>query len=404
MLQAFHSEPAIRHAVLSIGAIHNYMIDIGDSDRNVSEKHLLYAEKNYVLGLGEARKLIAGASQSRMNRVLIVCVLFILWEGMRGNYAASKSHMESGRALLNRFWFQTKGQANTQNHLSDILQVFARVDISAITFSDSSAPYSYSLPDLFSIGADFQLEPFDSLQQASSVLMEIVRWMLMLGNEAVMEFESGGSDQSSDLATAMANCKHHIKDWGTHWDVWVAKYSHTSASIPVLNVKLWQTTAKLMIDAGFAGPECRYDAHEEEFSQVVDLAELLSNAIADEPEISTSFSLDLGYIVPTFYAATRCRDPDVRRRAVDVLQLQPRHEGAWQSIPAAVICERWIKVEEEGLSIPFPACQVTEARRVSTMDVEVLQQQRLAKLRFHVSGEANGSVPAHVREETVNWE
>lgn len=379
------------------------MIDTGDSSYNVSEKHLLYAEKNYVLGLGEARKLIAGASQSRMNRILIACVLFILWEGMRGNYAASKSHMESGRALLKRFWFQTKGQTNTQNHLSDILQVFARVDISAITFSDASAPYSYSLPDLFSIGADFQLESFHSLQQASSMLMEIVRWMLMLGNEAVIELESGSSSQSSDLATAMDNCKRYIEEWGTHWDTWLSKDSHESPSIPVLNVKLWHSTAKLMIDAGFAGSECRYDGHEYGFSQVVDLAELLANAISNEVELCTSFSLDLGYIVPTFYAATRCRNPAVRRRAVDVLQLQPRHEGAWQSIPAAVICERWIEVEEEGLAIPFPACQVTEERRVSTMDVEVLQQQRLAKLRFHLSGEANGNAPAYVREETVNW-
>lgn len=378
-------------------------MDSGNSESSIAQKHLLYAEKNYVLGLGETRKLIGGASTSRMNRILIACVLFILWEGLRGNYAASKSHMESGRALLKRFWFQTKGQTNTQNHLSDILQVFTRVDISAITFSDASAPYSYSLPDLFAIGANFQLEPFENLQQASSVLMELVRWMLMLGNEVLVEFESGHSNSAPDLATAMVNCKHHIEAWGMHWNEWTSRNSHASESLSALNAKLWYTTAKLMLDAEFAGAECRYDAHEQGFSRVVDLAELLSTAIANEPEISTSFSLDLGYIVPTFYSATRCRNPVIRRRAVEVLHLQPRHEGAWQSVPAAVICERWINVEEEGLSFPFPASQVTEKRRVSTMDVEVLQQQRLAKLRFHLAGTGNSSVPTSIREQAVNW-
>lgn len=62
--------------------------------------------------------------------------------------------------------------------------------------------------------------------------------------------------------------------------------------------------------------------------------------------LKPSFSLDNGVIGPLYDVATLCRDPILRRRAVDLLRSAPRREGVFDSQLYAIVAEKIIAVEE----------------------------------------------------------
>jgi hypothetical protein len=65
-----------------------------------------------------------------------------------------------------------------------------------------------------------------------------------------------------------------------------------------------------------------------------------------EGRLKPSFSLDIGIIAPLYDVATLCRDPSIRRRAVNVLRSASRQEGLFNSHVCAVIAEKVIALEE----------------------------------------------------------
>jgi hypothetical protein len=59
-----------------------------------------------------------------------------------------------------------------------------------------------------------------------------------------------------------------------------------------------------------------------------------------------SFSLDMGIVAPLYDVATLCRDPFIRRRAVNILRSLSRQEGVFSSHICAVVAEKVIAIEE----------------------------------------------------------
>lgn len=394
ILQAFHAEPAVKHAVLALAAMHSGMLD--RQDEHASRQHMLYAKEQYTVALGEARQLVANAAPTQMHRVLIVCLLFVAWEGVRGDYLASQRHMDSGRALAARFHHQIRQKASLAGIVHEIMLVLARMDISAISFSDDSAPYRALGQESVEFDRGLAMDAFASIQDANASLMNITRCLLRLGSEIIPGIAEAEAAQRQSVIDKYSR---HLREWAVHWERWCAANKISSDSLSILNVQLWFTCAKTLLKTGFRGPETRYDNATGMFRDVVGFSEKLSAAIFQESG-AVSLSLDLGYMIPTFFVATRCRDPSIRRRALHVLQSYPRHEGAWQSGPAAVIAERWIAVEESGPVDVHEAAQILEGQRVVLMEVQVQKSDALARLRFQLAG-AEGA--CSVVEEIASW-
>jgi hypothetical protein len=58
------------------------------------------------------------------------------------------------------------------------------------------------------------------------------------------------------------------------------------------------------------------------------------------------FTLSHGIVYPLFAVLIRCRDPQIRRRAQQVLETCNRHEGLWDSRLTAQLTKRMITIEE----------------------------------------------------------
>lgn len=99
--------------------------------------------------------------------------------------------------------------------------------------------------------------------------------------------------------------------------------------------------------------EMVYDSFLNEFRYIVRAAERLVTACEANPSAinSSRFSLDIGIVPPLHVVATKCREPNIRRKAIDLLFRSPRQEGMWDGVLSARI-GRWImSCEEDGLDM-----------------------------------------------------
>jgi hypothetical protein len=156
--------------------------------------------------------------------------------------------------------------------------------------------------------------------------------------------------------------------------------SQEKAAIAVL--KMFQIMTKILFLMTFSDSEMHFDNFHPYFKSIVDLA---LEVVGDEERraaarrcpdpafcqhqhrceldifggheyaarhIKPSFSADLGIVPPLYVVATKCREPHIRRQAIQLLRSSARREGMWDSELTARI-GMWIAdiEEEDGLDL-----------------------------------------------------
>lgn len=99
--------------------------------------------------------------------------------------------------------------------------------------------------------------------------------------------------------------------------------------------------------------EMIYDTFLPDFKYIIDTCAALIHARnkTNMPP-NPRFSLEVGIVPPLHVTAMKCRDPIVRRKAVDLLFLSPRQEGMWDGILTARLGKWVIACEEKDLVAP----------------------------------------------------
>jgi hypothetical protein len=180
--------------------------------------------------------------------------------------------------------------------------------------------------------------------------------------------------------------KTDIEAWSLAFDPILASRtapgvsSQEKAGIAVL--KMFQIMSKILFMMTFSDSEMHFDKFTPLFQAIVDLA---VEVVGDEERraaarrcpdprlcrhqhrhwppdifggheyaarhIKPSFSADLGIVPPLYVVATKCRDPRIRRQAIQLLRSSARREGMWDSELTARI-GMWIaEIEEEDLDV-----------------------------------------------------
>jgi hypothetical protein len=155
--------------------------------------------------------------------------------------------------------------------------------------------------------------------------------------------------------------------------------------------------------------EMLWDDFIAEYRQMVSLAETFLEQSSHRT--TPIFSLEHGIVSPMYFAALQCREPTVRRRALDILQHYPRREGFWDSVRSAQIAERCISLEEndeedfnlgvepvENTSNPATVA-VPLRRRIVGVRPEFRWEDQVSTL--HYSRLGKGAASAWEREEIL---
>jgi hypothetical protein len=122
--------------------------------------------------------------------------------------------------------------------------------------------------------------------------------------------------------------------------------------------------------------EAAFDSLEAELAQMLQYCELLVQSQHSGPARS-SFSSGLGYVMPLHTIAARCRNPRIRRRALQLLQSSGRREGLWDGVLTGKIVTTTMEREERLASLqPIPS-----DNRVREVKIEFLGERK-ASLRY----------------------
>jgi hypothetical protein len=398
VLQAAHHEAAIKHAVLALSSLHQLMSLSNENE--AKQQHRSYAERQYQQALADVRTLISSATDKEVDRILIACVIFVVFEAIRGDFRASQIHLESGRSVIIQNRSIMRQRISRRQDLDEICEALFRLDIPALAFQDTTAPSPFGLDDYYQTQPLGNGPQFDTLAEARASLMDLVRWFyvsapLAIGNEKLEQI----AEYTARYRQEAAICERQLRLWHDQFEQLLAAHSGSPGSEPlVCMLKIWYGTTVAMAEADAFAVETKWDDVEHRFIEVVQDCEAIL------PHLATgdgySFSAEMGYVPAAFLAASRMRNPILRRRALAVLQALHRQEGLWGSKGAAAVAERWIELEEEGLDHVKQASDIPLHKRCQIEKLFVDVETQSARLWFGFGGE-----PAlYLREEMVRWE
>lgn len=357
VLQFCHAEPAIRHALIALGAVHEtFKISEDHAARTGQEEwDRRFALQQYNRAIINLRKHLSTSGHQSVEVALICCLLFICFESLSGNHKSALCHLESGLDILRNWrtrnihlsssnvWFPSSESDIIEDHL---IQVFSRLDMQAILLLDTRIPQFYTMPPTVGNEAnDLVPTRFAGLTEARNVLEKI-------GNQLAcfIVLNCPDPDQPPDSvapATIMeqAELNDQLERWTQGYDD-LLKRTSTTLSIQELRgailLKLHRKAMFLILAGGQSMSERVFARFTDAFAEITSLAESLlkSSGGSGSSDGSPTFAIDLGVVAPLYMTARKCSDPTVRRRAISLLHASARREALWDGVMVAKIAEQ----------------------------------------------------------------
>lgn len=104
----------------------------------------------------------------------------------------------------------------------------------------------------------------------------------------------------------------------------------------VLDLRTWYAFEILITTIERYGPETKYDALMTDFEDVCLVGRTDCNQHTElGAREHVQLRYEIGYVAPVYFAATQCRGPFLRRRAIAVLRDYPRQESVLESFAAS---------------------------------------------------------------------
>lgn len=390
VLQMSHAEPAIKHATLALSSLHRHyeLEPLSQSDQERTSSLLYYSR-----AVSQTKSLLSQNTRENVERLLVLCVLFICYENVAGNLPAAQMHLQNGLRILSEARNPSSEcqSIRLQAIPDDILHTFSRFDFQSMFFTDSRAPYPFSTTCRSEPGP---IPPsFSSIAEAQYHLFEHFKWRW-----AEEEILHDAEVEARSLPRPWL-CPR-LNTWETSFTALQLRLRE-GPSIAETEHKLviTQIHYEMFVVASGSGStnlEIAYDACYANFERILTLIESLpivagsGSAAIEKPLGQRTVSLEWGVIAPLYFLTVRCRDPHLRRRALGHLYSLHRCEGAWDSLGAARVAERVIEIEEEGLENVQTAEVISNEKRVVDTYVVIEMEQKMLFLTCTLKPDPNG--------------
>jgi hypothetical protein len=370
------------------------------------------------------RTHISNAAPRSGEIVLIACLLFICLETFQGNHKSALTHLDSGLKVL-QSWLKDE-EPNFCREMSitrpsrtfvesSLIPIFARLDIQASTHI-VSRPLHCDLV-LKSLGieeAPEMSESFSNVYEASDSLVGLVYHMFHLQQVAHGYYDPArqGSPYKcpEGLVMMFLTAREQNREQLDVWLTALNRLLQTSSSnmstrdlrASVL-LKMQHLFVAIMLGASGANDETKFDDFTAEFGQMLKLAEKLlgpSNPMEQSGQ-KPSYVFDANLIPPLYMGATRCRDPQLRRKSIDLLWNLKSREGIWDSNVAAAIGKWVVEKEEEGLEMIDGPDAIPIEKRVTLFGKGTMCGERRILVKYRQGPAMPGDVTT--KEEYLTW-
>ena len=355
ILQACQLNRSILHGVVALGALHESSEVDGESD----ERSVLQE-----LALHQSSKASRMAYETTMSDIttLISCVIFICLQNLQDSHTAYQL-LKSGHSLITdidtRLASGDLVLSDSENAVLDnfLRPIIERLRMRFCTIVDIPSALVLSAA-IKKTKTDLRMALptipycFGNLLDARNKLEEIVDWA------------------QENIDPSLSNCEKREQVQALLLN-WLAALEDTAITTReryealITSKKLLRAAAlvaSILFNTLGTAEECNYDRHVPKFAEIVTLYQ---EAIGDPATTSrtTSFGIDSGVIDTLAFVAGRCRDPGVRRSAIDLLSQTNRTEGDLQGCAGSTIMTTLMSLEEENLNVT-DASDVPESQRV----------------------------------------
>ena len=350
VIQIANTEPTIRHGVFALGHLFKHH----DASRNVSE----CACDNCRQALRHFNKSIASYSQYLQQRpaqkstevTLLSCLIYICLETYRLNDRSAISLIVKGCGIISETI--EKGTA------AEILALEPRLVQSFDRLWLLSDIFGHHVPRPLSkatrISASFRLPTVDSFETARDVLHELTTFVHLLRVEVYrVQLSSITAGERSVSLVELQKEQHILLDvlriWHHGFQHLVDQNQKTffcplrARSILSLNVQYW--IIQISAAASMIPSEREGDDQLEEFRNLVYAAEESLTKFPAAEDV-TNFSFEVCYLPGLYLTVRKCRDPTIRRKALELMRVAGIKENLWWKPELLTVAARVIELEE----------------------------------------------------------
>ncbi|CZS93993.1 uncharacterized protein RAG0_04025 [Rhynchosporium agropyri] len=368
LLESCHYYPAIRHAVVALGALDRTAEMVSSFERMsltpverdaAATSHHQNALKQYVKAV-KYMSCDAVDEKLDLRTMLLSCLLILAFESWTGDMDLAVKQVHAGIRLIQEWKENFKDDEDRYTRLSpapyvvedDLVQIFCRLAVQHSFFADGHSAslhavlgmegprFTRSMPDSFT-------DVFEAGKYYNGIIRRGV--YLITTQSAYL-----GTDDNEDS---------EIWRWGIkeQEEIQSAVWRFNKAFEPVLQKipdgpqKHYALFIQLSMAIGYIGlsthlslDESIHDQYNPVYKRVVFLAKAVMREMPSQSkERQSNFCFDTRVIVPLWVVGLKCREPGFRREAIEFLMANPRREGIWDSVFAGQVLDWAREVEEE---------------------------------------------------------
>ncbi|KAK3988699.1 hypothetical protein QBC44DRAFT_328762 [Cladorrhinum sp. PSN332] len=396
VMQAALHYPSIRHLVIALGSAYENF----ETGKPLQKLEFAFEQCNSSI------KLLAASNDSSRSQspetiasVLTASVLFIYLASIQGYIAEAVQHVRSAIKLLRDYDQQrldsprslVKYPIPLSQLRALLLSIYGQLRI-MIDSIDISEKHDMLVSDL---------EPatlFHSIDEAHAHTEQLLH-----NTHAFMQNTAHNPPITpKQLEAVVSRHKHlcHVLHSSRDaLDMFESKSnSDAEEQKGIATLKLYHLIISIRLRINVFAPQDRESAFDAEdldktFREMLGYCEILA-AREHEADQGPTCTSGLGHIMPLHMITARCRDPDVRGRALDLLLQSTRTEGIWNGRLSGLVAQETVAIEQEGIH-----------GRVREVKIE-FSGERGAVVRYETvkdweEGRA-GRAP-RVRERSVEW-
>lgn len=434
VLEACHTEPAIRHAATALGALYKTLEQTGQwtngprgtaADQDDLMKHWQVAFRQYSEACN-AMLALTSPSQDSLRTQLMASVLLASFDSFIGDYKQAIVQIQSGLDLLERIRAAQRLPAygiSTETVEEELTIIFMRLAIQAKSYDlgfHFPEPYvvRFTSPalhqtrlqqeqdhhqqvqtygghsyDSMSPSTNAESSPISPSQTPSPphtfYSLRDARIAHDRLNERMVRFQESLSISPKEAfhlnapkpwLGAIASFKQQLTQWAHAFkpilDARNAPQVGRRERAGIAALQMAHLNAIVISAIQFNNTEMAFDEYIPVFQSIVDMGleivreqeaqgakacraesglcphqrqkspETLKAGIFSAAHIKPTFSMDLGIVAPLYVVATKCRQPVLRRQAIELLSGSSRREGMWDSDLTARVGQ-WVMALEE---------------------------------------------------------
>jgi hypothetical protein len=387
VLQASHTLPAIRHAIIAMAAMHRKFI-VGRMpvvpDEN-SDTQLQFALQQSNRAIQELRKSPIRRSISDSIDMMTACVLFYCLACFQGHQGMALVQLRSGLKILSEVDHSLSNGENLDHHpinLTTLRAMFVTMDVQARgIMSDEDLSGWVPHPKRNTLSPPAKFKTFAQARYYfESTFVDILAFHQQLD-------VNPPTDPSAVQQIHEQHLEHQrqSQEMSDRLDEFLTQLSHITSEEDresILGIRLFREQVKVFLKLfkGFDGTkqvrEIDWHVDEQDMGVILDLASDLLKAPADlsipagaTPESYYPFPSDVenlsqmelpAYSRPVFSSSSgilsalwlvssRAKSASLRRRAIALMLDFPRREGVWDSVIAGRVAWESLVLEETAM-------------------------------------------------------